>query len=812
MADTLSNSAMRLGMKSQAAASNPSRNWATLAISMARVKEVQYEELKCTLVVLTGEQDIYEYTGVDITLPGGGKRHFLGSLPERGDICVVGWAARESAGTASARTPIILAWMPAAPWMGHEWIPHQPMEQGEGMDTPRDRAVNSGTMDRVRFKMRHLGPGNVFLSSSQGSDILLDEGVLITNRRANEIRLRDEDQAIVFRSLQQFHAMAGARVYAGMVQREARLLPSTMFSDGVYWDAPRQTTGDGSPRNGAALGANPLYPNGFLTPGMIFRRGQGESQSTFEAQPDNIAISNRLDPFDFLQWGSYVDSNGSRVESTLPGGSSNTIYGGKALYRVGINSSGLPDNAIASALNGENTVPPDALTEYRIEVTHTSKGILPVTEQTDGFDAERLPTQSPSDGNPLGTGTQPFIEWVMGSVVGNDAFSYLGRDLYGIPLKPRILTDEGEVSPGMVSGIGSNLRDHAAYLFRIVSPITGPNGTTTSSFTSFTKDGRFKAYLGGGPISGEIATASDLNLTIGGVLSLDLRSGIRINGAAGPGNVGLNLGSSTGAVVIQGSGAIDTGAGAREAAPNSISGTSSPSVLIDGSQGVAVQSNAQINIHAPEINLTNAGTVNVSAQNLVSIRSGQQVSLTTQVHNVIVSGRETINIGGPENSDPSTGPSRDTTFSATPLTGGDGGVVDRYRVTFGGRSEEFTQGDTVTTVTIGNLTYETNQGKWKCRAGTNSVEVDSNSGLTETIGTGNHSATVSTGSASITAQTDITLRAITGNAILSGTQSVKLVSPGVATGGIMAGSDLDPLTGIPFSTFMPPRGQKLSPI
>lgn len=98
----ISNHEMRSGMRSSAA-TNPSTNWATLAIGIARVKEVQYEELKVTLVVLQGEAQVAEYTGVDITVPCGGKRHFFGALPERGDICYVGWGVRESSGTASAK-------------------------------------------------------------------------------------------------------------------------------------------------------------------------------------------------------------------------------------------------------------------------------------------------------------------------------------------------------------------------------------------------------------------------------------------------------------------------------------------------------------------------------------------------------------------------------------------------------------------------------------------------------------------------------------------------------------------------------------
>ena len=223
----VSTSEIRRAAGSNVTAGNPSTNWAALSISIARVKEVMYEDLKVTLVVLTGETDIFEYAGVDLTLPCGGRRHLFGALPERGDHCYVGWAIRESSGTASAKTPVILGWVPAAPWRGHEWIPYQPMEPGEGMDSVRDRSVASGSMERSRFKMRHLGPGNVLMASSQGAAVVLDEGVTITNRRANEIRLRDADQAVIVRSLQEFHAQAGVRTYSGMIQLEARLLPSS---------------------------------------------------------------------------------------------------------------------------------------------------------------------------------------------------------------------------------------------------------------------------------------------------------------------------------------------------------------------------------------------------------------------------------------------------------------------------------------------------------------------------------------------------------------------------------------------------------
>lgn len=806
----ISNHQIRKGMNA-AAATNPSTNWAALAIGMARVKEVQYEELKCTLVVLTGEAQVAEYTGVDITLPCGGRRHFLGAMPERGDVCYVGWGARESAGTASAKSPIILGWVPAAAWMGHEWIPYQAMERGEAMDTPSDRAITSGTFDRVRFKMRHLAPGNVFASSSQGSDLVLDEGVLLTNRRGNEIRLRDSDQAIIQRSLQSYQAMAGARVYSGMVHREARLLPSTLFSDGKNWDASPQTIDDRTPRDD--FGTAP-HPKSFLTPGQVFSRNVGDTESEFAADR-GLPMPARIDPFVFLQWGGLIDTGGYRIDDHFPGGDSNTVYGGKALYRVGLNEGGLLDNAIARSSN-LNTPPVEALTEYRIEVTHTSDGLLPVTEQTDGFDSERLPTQAPASGNPLAQGNQPFIEMVLGSVIGNDPYSFLGQPLYGVPLKAQVRDSVGTVSPAMVSALNSPLGEHAATLFKLVSPVPGPNGSTSSSFTSFSKDGRYKAYIAGGPISAEIATEGGLALSIGGVLALNLAGGISINGAAGPGNVGLNLGSATGAVVLQGGGALNTSSAAQSALPSI--GNTSPSVVVDGTQGVLVRSDNTVNINASQsVNIANTGAINLNAQNQVSIGTGGNVTVSAGTHAVVITGSETVNYGGPENANPASGPTRQVTFSSIPAMGNLGGVVDRYRMVYGDRLEEFGsagQGNHTTSIIgTGSLVYETNAGSWRCRAGGNSFEVSSTTGSSHTLATGNHSTVVSTGSISQTAQTGLTLRAIAGAATLAASTSVRLVSPvGPSTGPILCGSDRDPLTGIPFLTLIDPnRGQQLGP-
>jgi len=801
---------LRAGLRQgEVAAQNPSLNWAQLAFSVCRVKEIQYEEMKCTLVALTGESDIYEYTGVDLTLPGGGRRHFFGAIPERGDLCLVGWAARESSGTASTRTPIIIGWVPPSPWMGQEWLPFSRFGPGEGLDTPKERSVATGLAERVRFKLRHSGPGDILASSSGGSDLVLNEEVLLTNRRGAELRLRDADTAFVVRSVVEFHAQSGTRVYSGPVQREARLLPSTLFSDGTYWDSPSpQIDAESNPVAAEDLGASP-FPTGFLTPGQIFSRSPTSlAESAFETATGE-AIDERLDPFDFLQWGSFVDQSGFRLD---PRSTPDVVYGGKALYRVGVVPGGdLPTTGVANAfasLTADDPAP-EALSEYRIEVTHSSRGLLPVTEQTDGFDAERLPTQNPTDGNPLGgSAASPFIEWVLGSVVGNDPFSLNGTGLYGLPLKPVVFGTSG-ISPGLVSGVGSRLRDHAATLLR-VTPAFGPG---PASFVSWTKDARLKAYVAGPGVSGEVALQGALRMETGGGIGITAGEGFSVDGAPGPGNVGVSLGSSGGGVSIFGGGTIAGASAAADADPASTSGALAPSVLIHGTSNVTIRSEGSVSLNSPRMMITNATTIDLRAQSSVAIASGQRASLSAQQLAISASGSMSVQVSGPADSNPSNGPSHEFQINSTPATGNSGGETDHYVMTYGDRVEEFTlQGSHTTTLTVGDFLFETRLGKWRAKALGNTLTLDSSSGLDATLPVGDSSTTISSGSFSVSAQQNVTVRALTGSATVAGTLGVKLVSPGTPDGGIICGSDLDPLTGIAYSSLgLIPRLQTLSP-
>lgn len=802
-------------------ASNPSRNWAELALSVARIKEIQYEELKCTLVVLTGESDVFEYSGVDLTLPGGGRRHFLGALPERGDLCLVGWAARESSGTASARTPVILGWVPPAPWMGHEWTPFSRYGPGEGLDTPKERATALGTAERVRFKLRHVSPGSVLASSSEGSDLALDDSVLLSNRRGCELVLRDADSSFVARSIAGYAVTSGTRVYSGPVAREARLLPTTMFSDGIWWDAPLPQTGaDGTPVDPVTLPASP-DPSGFLTPGQIFQRNYFDA--TFvEGGTEGLAPESRfveaggsfpesLDPFSFLAWGGFVLSTGFRGDPDPE--DSSVVYGGKPLYRVGITpgSGGLPVTGTVNAHAPPGEGSPDAsLTEYRVEVSHTSDGTLPVTEQTDGFDAERLPTGSPADASPFSLSpNRAFVEWVLGSVVGNDPYSVTGRPLYGIPLRPLVFSSGG-TSPGLVSALGTPLSEHAATLLRISPPFPGGR----ESFSSWTKGGAYRARIGAGGTSAQVSVVGGARFDAGGPLSVSGSGGVQINGVSGPGNVGVALTSNDGTVVIRASGTPTSGAATVLDSDPAASSGDTPSVVVSGAAGVSLESARAIRLAAPRISVGDASTLDLRTQSDLSLSSGQRLALNTSSYELSATGGATTVISGPAGSNPANGPSHSFQINATPATGNVGGTTDSYKLTYGDRVEEITlQGSHTTRLTVGDFTFQTVQGNATLLAGTNQLQIDSSSGYSLNLTTGDASATVLAGSYSITAQTGATLEALAGSVTVKGSTGVKLASPGPANGGILAGSDTDPLTGLTYEALgLVPRNQTLAPV
>jgi len=782
-----------LGRASRAKQMSPSRGTSAYALGMCRVVEVNYEEFLVTLRVVQGADDEYEHVPVPLTFPGAGARHFFGAMPQIGDYCVVGWTPQESAGTGrdpiGSRIPIIVSWVIPGAWPGQDWLTTQDFEADEYDFTEKGSSMVEGAHVRVRHKLPHLQPGNIAACSAQGSDLFLDEGVLLANRRGNEIRLRDQDQAFVLRSLQQFHVGAGFRIYGGMVQRDATLLATQVVSDGKRWDGNRIVDGDGEPIPIQDLEEWSGYPQGALLPAELLRRNytsQGLGGAAF-------ALPKNLDPYAILGQGLFLDGSGL----VAAGHGTDAVYGGKGMYRVAATGT------VNSVANG-NDLP--TFTEHRLEVAHTSDGRLPVTEQTDGFDADRLPK------NPEGAAVtdlsqnRPYVEVVHGSVVGNDPFTQEGRSQYGLPLAPEVMTIDNEatgsvsVAPQLVPN-PSDWRAQAASLFRIRPPM---DNWGSGAFCAFTKDGRFKGYLGGDPKEDSLQLACEGNarIALGGQLFLQFHGPLKINHASqgDESNRGLIFRSSTSAVVIEGGGVLEDDTQVQNLSPSSPDGMpdDKPSVLIKGQNAVNIEANTAVNIDGGQRASMKASQAIINGTNNTQVKAGDRLSLSGKQHELTVTGRSNQSFSGPKDSNISDLPLRETTFTGSMIP--PDSDVDKHTYEVGSRKEVFNAGNHHTQMQVGDMTYETLGGTWKAKSVENTAAM-SPSGWDVSVTSGTVAVEAKAGAATLKGSVSATVSS-QGRATVSGASGVTLGGPveGTKLGGIVSGGDQNPINGQPLSS------------
>lgn len=776
-----------LGARIQSKKRRVSGGW---SLGVAKVVTVNYEEFKVTLRVVLGEDQEFQRVPVPLTFPGAGARHFFGAMPQVGDMCVIGHMTQES--KEDTKTPIILAWIIPGTYMGHDWTLTSPFSPDEYSMDPKDAAFVDGAFHKQRHKLRHMNPGNILASSAQGADLILDEGATLSNRRGNEVTLRDQDQAMVVRSLQEFHALAGARVYAGMVQRDATFLPSQMISDGIEWDAQKLIDRENNePLDDFSLEASG-HPYGQLNPATVFDKTTGGIVG--DVPLSGIVVDPNLDPYLFLERGLFVTSEGYTYDGKTQ---SEAVYGGKPYFRVGLSDdvTKAPQNA---ALGQQ-----ESLTEYRIELSHTSDGTLPVTEQTDGFDAERLPRASLTSPDTLPPSR--YIEVVYGSVVGNDPYSVAGRQIYGIPIKPVVFDLGGSRSPSLGSALGAPLGEHGATLFRL-TPLVSPAGSPT--WWSVTKDGRFKASIAGpqsAPFSAEVALESGLHVSSGGKIRLDADQGfdLRLKGDQAS-NEGLNLSVPNGAVKLYGGGKSSTDAFSKQISPTGDGSQDAAGLMLEARFNAELKAGRKVSLLGNEVESKSSGYT-VNAMNGVSVQAGEKIAMSSKVLSMVTNGKFSHAIHGPQDLLPTNGP-----FREIKITGIGVGTVDEYQMQLGDRKETILTGNHTTTVVVGNLTYETGLGVWKAAAGTNNMTIDSVSGASLNVPVGNFTASVLAGAVSIIGQTNVLVKS-SGPAVFSGTSGVTLGGPG-KVGSIICSSDLDPLTGAPLATYgMGSPGHLLGP-
>ena len=762
---------------------SPDNNW---GLGTAKVVSIDYEDLMVSLRLLTGTSEMVERVPIPLTFPGAGARHFLGAVPEIGDLCIVGWKTQESKG--GTRIPIILCWEVPGVWPGREWATTSDFEVDEfDLDAPKDRVLTEGAFARVRHKLRHMQPGNIVASSSQGADLVLDEGVMLSNRRGNEFRLRDQDQAVITRALQRFDAFAGFRVYGGMVQRDALLLAPDMISDGNVWDGNLQAV-LGNPVEDIELPADSSTQPGFLKPCRMLSKSALPGTTNGYLGRSVLAIDLFLDPYQFLRNGGIINEAGQVVDDSYQ---TDTQYGGKGIYRVAQSK---------EKINAAGKADQPTMTEYRVEVCHTSDGRLPVTEQTDGFDAERLPQTDTINpfGNGLGPNT-PFIESVLGTVVGNDPYSLNGRAQYGLPLVAKVF-DGNQPVPRLdaitLAPVGSGaattpVSEQAATLFRLIPPIA-EGGTPT--WWSLNKQGQFKASIGGDPKGNSLEAylQGGLKLGVGGRFQLLLNGHIEMETLS---KGSMQLGAREGSVRIFGGGPVKNA----DSLTSRMGGGESnlPAVDIEAATNARVKAGKQILLKGREVKLDGT-TILLTGHENVEVSGVKKIAMTTEGFQTTVNGKRQDSYSGPKQLLPTNGPLHERTYSPNYP----GIVCEQVTYNQGDREESFILGNHTTTIKVGDMTYQTLLGTWKGQAVGSSIEM-SKSGIAGKALVGTVTMQAVAGAATVSALTGVTLQATAGLASVRGSAGVYLGAPisGPDAGPIICAGSLEPFTNLPYSTW-----------
>jgi len=638
---------------------------------LARVQSVDYAAMTVNLLTL-GPGAKKPYSNVPITFPHMGRRSFMGIMPETDDVCIIGYSPKESGFT---RQPYIVSWLPpGGSILGYNWETAASFDPEELPYTPALAAKTEGIVGRHRHKLRHMAPGHAVVSSSQGADLVLDESATLTNRRGNEVILRDQDQALLVRSLQQFHAGAGFRVYGGMVQRDARLLPRQLFNDGKDWASARQRDGAGNTLSEGDLSA--LDTPFSLTPDPLFQRTETGTAAS------GLYYGTNIDPFVLLNRGLFVDSDGNLYEEPPV---SDAVYGGKSFYRV---ARGSTENAAIADSNVET------LTEYRIEVSHTSDGTLPVSEQTDGFDLDRLPlTPSTANSPAAASPNAPFVEFVLGTVVGNDAFGS-ETALYSQPLAAQVFS--GDTSdPALVNSATLTDEGLLAQLAALLR-VRNPDDSTQQSFMGITKGGGLRLAVQ----DAEVSFANGLRLDTGtGPFDFSSKQSVALRSAAGrdTDNVGVEVSSTQGGVVVRAGGNITQAS----------SSTTQPGLLLDSATNTSVTATGTVTVSGNAVAINNTNQVNVKASTGVTIEAGNGLNMSGNAVVLNSMGRADFTFSGPKNSLPTNGPARNTVF-VTPLLAGQ--TADNYNMLVGNRNEFFGTGNLTRTFGIGSQTVTTGTG------------------------------------------------------------------------------------------------------
>ncbi len=393
---------------------------------VGRISHVDVESMKCSIITLTDRQSFHD---VPLTAAGGsGPRSFAGMIPERGTMVIVGWTKYSE----QIQKPVIVDYIATGASQGHNFNAISTMDpeiaKAALLESPELIDDPEIFWEPIRVKLKKVYGGDFLASASRGADLSLDRDVHLVNRTGVEVRLRDSDQTIVTSTINEFTSNAAGYYHRGMIKRSALSFQNELYplnsttNVSNPWDVKDQTNyGQKIPKDSPAF--NSLYNLKLIN---------DDGSPTFG--PDQ----------GYVEYPYVVLPDGTRTNYVFQGDSSQ-----------------------------EYSAESDVYIEDRKELRHVSRGILAVTEETDGFNIDLDPISAAAK--------EKYIEDVHGTVVGND-FSEVGRPYYKRVLYMRLFNsiEDRVTSAGPEFGyVGSSPTEYnkaddiaLARYYKIQSPTT----------------------------------------------------------------------------------------------------------------------------------------------------------------------------------------------------------------------------------------------------------------------------------------------------------------------------------------------------
>lgn len=312
--------------------------------------------------------------------------------------------------------PVIVGYLPVGNKSGLRFDPFSPTDPKDIPTDPAEKSIYDQFIGRtIRYKRLRLKPGQVGGMSSDGAEFVLSKDVRFTNRAGDLVELRDAERTLVTQAVHRFDSASGVKHYSGPVRRSEQFLPRDIFASG------RQLKGESD----RYFGQDELKALGPGVPGATtkYANSSGVVQDFFN---------------DTTTYPPTTYSNGKRV--FYP----STVFG-----------TSIEDGEAGGGV---------AFTEERTELAHDSDLVQEVLNEIDGFSV---------------TKRRPYIEHVLGTVVGNDATTSQGMRAYGKVLRPEIWSTFEAGGPGKflmneveraAKGDVETLTSAAGFLFRMWSP------------------------------------------------------------------------------------------------------------------------------------------------------------------------------------------------------------------------------------------------------------------------------------------------------------------------------------------------------